>query len=41
MRDFIDSLTIPEAEKHRLLALTPGTYLGLAPQLALRRPSET
>jgi len=41
MRDFIDSLTLPEAEKHRLLALTPGTYLGLAPQLALRRPSET
>ena len=41
MRDFINSLAIPEAEKHRLLALTPGTYLGLAPQLALRRPSET
>jgi adenylosuccinate lyase len=41
MRDFIDSLAIPEAEKHRLSALTPGAYLGLAPQLALRRPSET
>jgi adenylosuccinate lyase len=41
MRDFINSLTLPEPEKHRLLALTPGAYLGLAPQLALRRPSET
>jgi adenylosuccinate lyase len=41
MRDFINSLSVPEPEKHRLLALTPGAYLGLAPQLALRRPSET
>jgi adenylosuccinate lyase len=41
MRDFINSLTVPEPEKQRLLALTPGAYLGLAPQLALRRPSET
>jgi adenylosuccinate lyase len=41
MRDFINSLTVPEAEKQRLLVLTPGAYLGLAPQLALRRPSET
>jgi adenylosuccinate lyase len=41
MRDFINSLALPELEKQRLLALTPGTYLGLAPQLALRRASET
>jgi len=41
MRDFINSLTVPEPEKLRLLALTPGAYLGLAPQLALRRPFET
>ncbi len=41
MRDFINSLSVPEPEKQRLLALTPGAYLGLAPQLALRRPSET
>jgi adenylosuccinate lyase len=41
MRDFINSLAVPGLEKQRLLALTPGTYLGLAPQLALRRASET
>jgi adenylosuccinate lyase len=41
MREFIDSLDLPAAEKQRLLALTPGGYLGLAPELALRRPSET
>jgi len=37
MREFIDSLDLPSAEKERLLQLTPGSYLGLAPQLA-RRP---
>jgi adenylosuccinate lyase len=36
MRDFIGSLTLPEAEKRRLQALLPQTYLGLAPQLAHR-----
>jgi adenylosuccinate lyase len=37
MRDFIASLDLPVAEKERLLELTPGSYLGLAPELA-RRP---
>jgi adenylosuccinate lyase len=41
MRDFIRSLALPAAEKQRLLELTPATYLGLAPALALRRQSET
>jgi adenylosuccinate lyase len=36
MREFISSLALPPAEKERLLRLTPGTYLGLAPSLALR-----
>ena len=31
---FIRSLELPEAEKERLLALTPANYLGLAPRLA-------
>jgi adenylosuccinate lyase len=31
---FVASLPIPEAEKDRLRALTPGTYLGLASRLA-------
>jgi adenylosuccinate lyase len=34
MREFIGSLELPEAEKERLLELTPATYLGLAPDLA-------
>jgi len=33
---FIRGLAIPQAEKTRLLALTPHTYLGLAPDLAKR-----
>jgi adenylosuccinate lyase len=33
---FIRALAIPEAEKTRLLALTPHTYLGLATALAKR-----
>jgi adenylosuccinate lyase len=37
MREFIGTLELPAAEKERLLQLTPGTYLGLAPELA-RRP---
>jgi adenylosuccinate lyase len=36
MRDFIGTLELPAAEKERLLRLTPGTYLGLAPELARR-----
>jgi adenylosuccinate lyase len=39
MRDFIASLELPVAEKERLLQLTPGSYLGLAPELA-RRPRD-
>jgi adenylosuccinate lyase len=34
MRAFIESLELPAADKQRLLQLTPGTYLGLAPELA-------
>ncbi len=36
MREFIASLDLPAEEKERLLELTPGTYVGLAPRLALR-----
>jgi adenylosuccinate lyase len=36
MRDFIASLALPASEKERLLRLTPATYIGLAPSLALR-----
>jgi adenylosuccinate lyase len=36
MREFIASLTLPAEEKARLMELTPGTYVGLAPSLALR-----
>ncbi len=36
MQGFISKLAIPEAEKTRLLALTPGTYTGLAATLARR-----
>jgi len=31
---FIATLDLPEAEKRRLLALTPAGYVGLAPRLA-------
>jgi adenylosuccinate lyase len=37
MRDFISSLDLPPAEKERLMQLAPGSYLGLAPELARRR----
>jgi adenylosuccinate lyase len=33
---FIKSLNIPDAEKKRLLALTPATYIGKAAELAKR-----
>jgi adenylosuccinate lyase len=36
MREFIRSLALPQADKERLLELTPRTYLGLAPALARR-----
>ena len=36
LHSFIRSLKIPEAEKARLLELTPSTYLGLAAELAKR-----
>ena len=38
MREFIDSLRLPAADKERLLELAPRTYLGLAPALARRAP---
>lgn len=34
MHEFIRSLNLPEPDKQRLLQLSPGTYLGLAPALA-------
>jgi adenylosuccinate lyase len=36
MREFIGTLALPAADKERLLQLTPGSYLGLAPELARR-----
>jgi adenylosuccinate lyase len=36
MLGFVAELALPEAEKQRLLALTPGSYIGLASQLAKR-----
>jgi adenylosuccinate lyase len=36
LQEFIGTLDIPESEKQRLLSLTPGTYTGLAAQLASR-----
>jgi adenylosuccinate lyase len=33
---FIAALAIPEAEKRRLLELTPATYIGKAAELAIR-----
>ncbi|MEI7465301.1 MAG: adenylosuccinate lyase, partial [Burkholderiales bacterium] len=33
---FVATLEIPEAEKQRLLAMTPGSYVGLAAELARR-----
>jgi adenylosuccinate lyase len=37
MADFIAGLELPEDARARLLALEPGGYLGLAPQLARRK----
>jgi adenylosuccinate lyase len=36
MHEFIASLPLPQAEKDRLLALEPSSYVGLAPLLAVR-----
>jgi adenylosuccinate lyase len=36
MQGFIEGLAIPEAEKQRLLAMTPGSYTGMAAELAKR-----
>jgi adenylosuccinate lyase len=36
LHQFIRGLAIPEADKQRLLALTPQSYVGLAPGLAKR-----
>lgn len=41
VRQFISGLGLPERAEARLLALTPGTYVGLAPELvayARRQP---
>ena len=38
MQEFIRTLEIPEAERERLLALTPAAYTGLAAALARRLP---
>ena len=34
MRDFVQALPLPKADKARLLKLTPSTYVGLAEKLA-------
>jgi adenylosuccinate lyase len=34
MRQFIIGLALPDDAKQRLLALTPGSYIGLAVELA-------
>jgi adenylosuccinate lyase len=36
IRKFIETLEIPEAEKKRLLAMTPASYIGKAGELASR-----
>ena len=36
LQDFIRKLAIPEAEKTRLLAMTPASYVGKAVELARR-----
>ncbi|HKL25002.1 MAG TPA: adenylosuccinate lyase, partial [Desulfuromonadales bacterium] len=33
IRSFVESLDLPEADKQRLLALTPADYVGLAPRI--------
>jgi adenylosuccinate lyase len=36
MQGFIANLALPQAEKDRLLAMTPGSYVGQAASLARR-----
>jgi adenylosuccinate lyase len=36
LHGLIQSLAIPQADKERLLAMTPATYVGKATELALR-----
>ena len=36
LRKFVQGLAIPEADRVRLLAMTPATYTGLAETLARR-----
>jgi adenylosuccinate lyase len=36
LHGLIRSLEIPDAEKERLLAMTPGSYTGMAAELARR-----
>jgi adenylosuccinate lyase len=38
MQQFIATLEIPEAEKQRLMEMTPATYIGQATELARRLP---
>jgi adenylosuccinate lyase len=38
LHNFIEQLSLPEPDKKRLLALTPQTYIGLAPKLATQIP---
>ena len=38
LHEFIEGLDIPAEAKKRLLGLTPGRYIGLAPELARRLP---
>ena len=40
LAEFVTTLNIPEAEKQRLLALTPASYLGLAAELARDAPGQ-
>jgi dihydropteroate synthase len=34
MKEFVQNLDLPAADKKRLLKLTPATYIGIAPKLA-------
>ena len=34
IRAFVESLELPLADKERLLAMTPSSYIGIAPELA-------
>ena len=34
MQGFINGLALPQSEKTRLLAMTPGSYIGVAEKLA-------